>query len=35
MQAQAGIAAGIEMRRKSFKANELTLLHHSNNPTAA
>ncbi len=35
IQAQAGIAARIEMQRKSFKAKELTLLYHSNNPTAA
>lgn len=32
IQAQAGIAARIEMQRKSFKAKELTLLYHSNNP---
>ncbi len=31
IQAQAGIAARIEMQRKSFKAKELTLLYHSNN----
>ncbi len=34
IQAQAGIAARIEMQRKSFKAKELTLLYHSNNPAA-
>lgn len=34
IQAQAGIAARIEMARKSFKAKELTLLYHSNNPAA-
>lgn len=34
IQAQAGIAARIEMQRKSFKAKELFLLYHSNNPAA-
>lgn len=33
IQTQAGIHARIEMQRKSFKAKELTLLYHSNNPT--
>ncbi len=32
IQAQAGIAARIEMARKSFKAKELTLLYHANTP---
>jgi hypothetical protein len=32
IQAQAGIAARIEMQRKSFKAKELTLLYHANTP---
>ena len=34
IQAQAGIAARIEMQRKSFKAKELTLLYQANNPAA-
>lgn len=32
IQSQAGIAARIEMQRKSFKAKELTLLYHANTP---